>query len=1109
MVRGIVWPCLVLFPVLFASARAADQVDCTALRLAIQDLYQTFGDKYPKGQEYLRRLDDYESHLPELQKRLRQGDPAARKEAAEFAAFKREALLANPLLDFDRLLVVKRKPLGDPRRPKGNNFGLGEFLGLPRQSSWQQDTIPKRDGWENEIAILSELRQGGRLQTLFRPVTPKLAGDIELDFDAGHVLFSMPDEDLLWQVFEIASNGGDLHQVTPARQPGIHNFDACYLPDGGIAFASTACLQGVPCNASVNVAMTYRMDADRKTIRQLCFDQDHNYCLTLTNDGRLMYLRWEYTDIPHVWARRLFTMNPDGTCQREFYGSGDFWPNAIFYARPIPDHPSKVVGIVTGHHVGRVGELVLFDAERGRRGASGVVQRIPGRGKPVEPVILDRLTEESWPKFLHPFPLSDKYFLVSAKPTPRDLWGIYLVDVFDNMVLVKEQEDYALLEPIPFRPRKRPPVIPSKVDLQRQDAVVYMEDVYAGPGLKGVPRGAVKKLRLFTYHFGYQKHAGISHRVGADGPWEPKRVLGTVPVEADGSALFRVPANTPISFQPLDAEGRALQLMRSWSTAMSGETVSCVGCHEGQNSGPSNRATLATKHNPVEISPWRGPTRGFSFPHEVQPVLDKYCVGCHNGSSQPDGRTICDLRGDQGRFVVIKGGDPAPHVVAGADREQLFKKYAGVFDPSYVELRRFVRVGGFESDIRLLAPGEFHADTTELFQMLRKGHYGVELDAEAWDRLVTWIDLNAPCHGTWRETVGVEKTERDHLRRIALRKLYGGPDDDPEVLPDSPDLVEPVRPQPIAKPQAEIPAVAGWPFDAAEARRRQSAEGPTTRSVDLGGGKKLEMVLIPAGRFVMGDPNGQSDERPLSAVEIKRPFWMCTCEVTNEQYARFDPEHDSRYEHKGSWSFSERHLGWKLNEPLQPVVRVSQREAIAFCEWLSRKTGQQAGLPTEAQWEYACRAGTNGAFSYGDLNTDFSPFANMADATIKQLAYDTDGRYTMDLVPRDARWNDHALVTAEVGAYKANAWGLHDMHGNVWEWTRSAYRPYPYRDDDGRNQPGANDRCVVRGGSWYDRPQRCRSAFRLSYPAWQKVYDVGFRVIVETPDRVAVGRNKP
>src|SRR3990172_7465724 len=141
-----------------------------------------------------------------------------------------------------------------------------------------------------------------------------------------------------------------------------------------------------------------------------------------------------------------------------------------------------------------------------------------------------------------------------------------------------------------------------------------MQDIDSGPGLQGVPRGTVKTLRLFPYHFGYQRLAGIDHRVGADGPWEIKRVLGTVPVEADGSAFFRVPAKTPISFQPLDAEGKAVGLMRSWMSAMPGENVSCVGCHDQQSSAPpgqENRIALASP--PREITPWRGPLRGFSF----------------------------------------------------------------------------------------------------------------------------------------------------------------------------------------------------------------------------------------------------------------------------------------------------------------------------------------------------------------------------------------------------------------------------------------------------------------------------------------------------------------
>jgi formylglycine-generating enzyme required for sulfatase activity len=135
-------------------------------------------------------------------------------------------------------------------------------------------------------------------------------------------------------------------------------------------------------------------------------------------------------------------------------------------------------------------------------------------------------------------------------------------------------------------------------------------------------------------------------------------------------------------------------------------------------------------------------------------------------------------------------------------------------------------------------------------------------------------------------------------------------------------------------------------------------------------------------------------------------------------------------------------------------------------------------------------------FYYGDLDTDFAAFANLADATIRNLAYDARDQYSPDLIPRDDRFNDHKLVSTEVGSFQGNAWGLHDMHGNVWEWTRSAYQPYPVGAHDGRHElthPG--DR-VVRGGSWYDRPKRSSSSFRLSYPAWRKVYNVGFRVIM-------------
>ena len=179
-------------------------------------------------------------------------------------------------------------------------------------------------------------------------------------------------------------------------------------------------------------------------------------------------------------------------------------------------------------------------------------------------------------------------------------------------------------------------------------------------------------------------------------------------------------------------------------------------------------------------------------------------------------------------------------------------------------------------------------------------------------------------------------------------------------------------------------------------------------------------------------------------------------------------------------------------------------EAMAFCDWLSGKTGLRFSLPTEAQWEYACRAGASTPFSYGDLSSDFSKFANLADAKLSEFASNP---YTVfeplkdaspydDYIPKDSRFSDAGLVTMPVGSYGANAWGLQDMHGNAAEWTLTTYRPYPY-GDDGRDERLDKGRKVVRGGSWRDRPWSARSSYRLSYPPFQRVYNVGFRVVCE------------
>jgi len=330
---------------------------------------------------------------------------------------------------------------------------------------------------------------------------------------------------------------------------------------------------------------------------------------------------------------------------------------------------------------------------------------------------------------------------------------------------------------------------------------------------------------------------------------------------------------------------------------------------------------------------------------------------------------------------------------------------------------------------------------------------------------------------------------------------------------------------------------------AEQAPLQEGAAGPLAKTIDLGAGVTIKLVRIPAGRFIMGDPNGEPDEMPISEVLIERDFWMGICEVTNAQYHRFDPDHDSGY-------FTKRFQGpdgpgLSLAEPEQPVVRVSWQRAMDFCRWLSQQTGMNFTLLTEAQWEYACRAGSQNPLSYGSLDEDFSQWANVADKSLSVSPKPTGGLES-NIVAHfgkgilesavyggnilcDIRFDDGAVATASVASYQPNPWGLYDMHGNACEWTATTYEPYPPSTppvpfgrgstgvpspsrlapdegpaaDEGRNGLAEPGRKVVRGGSWCDRPKRCRSAFRLSYPAWQRVHNVGFRVVCEvaTPEQ--------
>ncbi|MEI8079002.1 MAG: SUMF1/EgtB/PvdO family nonheme iron enzyme, partial [bacterium] len=1034
---------------------AARRINLKALRLSVTELLARYPASYRNGQTYLAQI---EALAGELAAAGSNGTALAAL-TPKWTALQRQALIVdNPLLDFGKLLVVKRE---------------GGKLGLP--ANWQGNSS-MGPAMENEIAMLDLKTAAAPLATVYKPAKPLFVGDLNLHFDGQRLLFSSVAENGRWQVFEIAADGTGHRQVTPPTPGDVDNYNGIYLPDGRIIFDSSATFVGVPCVGGADyVGNLHLLSADGKSVRRLCYDQDNDWYPTLMPDGRVMFLRWEYTDSAHYFSRVLMTMNPDGTGQLEHYGSNSYWPNAMFYAKPLPGAPTKFVAIVSGHHgVPRMGELVVFDVSKGRQEVSGAVQRIPGRGKAVRDVIRDCLVDGSWPKFLHPTPLSENYFLVSCQPRPQDPWGVYLADTFDNLVLIREEPGFALLEPTPLRATRPPPAIPDRIQPDSKTATVSIQDIYVGRGLRGVPRGSVKALRLFQYEYSYRNMGG-HYTVGIEGPWDVRRIIGTVPVTPEGAAYFEIPANTPVTLQPLDAEGKALQQLRSWFVGMPGEHVSCTGCHDPQNSTVPFRSLRATRSGPAKPTPWYGPRRGFSFVREVQPVLDKYCAGCH------DGKTA-------GR----------PNL---ADASLIGTSIAGRQPRSYVDLHPFVRRNGPEGDYTGLTPLEFHADTSELIQMLAKGHHNVKLDQEAWDRLITWIDLNVPSYGTWNEISQIPANFKDRRREMKLH--WSGIDEDiEEIINPYTKTTAFVAPAPLPpKPAAVV--VPGWPFTADQAAQMPAADGRQPEmSVDLGGGRLMRFRRIPAGAYEMGDLNGAPDEYPTAKVTIANPFWLAETEVSLQQYQLFNSAHRNGY-YDMHYKDQVR-PGYLMDFPNLPVIRVSWQEAAAFCQWLAQKTGKRVTLPSEAQWEWACRAGSSTPLSYGGLDTDFATQANLGDKSLSLLAViGVDPQPLQnpdkfwDFIPKDARFNDGVVHLAEVNAYAANAWGLKNMHGNVAEWTRSSYLPYPYDPALAEKTATSGVRMTVRGGSWADRPKNARAASRQNYPSWMKVYNVGFRVMIE------------
>ena len=631
------------------------------------------------------------------------------------------------------------------------------------------------------LCLLTLDSSGAAIRTLIKD--PKgVIRDPNVSYDGKRLLFAWKKSDRQddYHLYEMDAASGKIRQLTFGL--GYADYEGAYLPDGDIVFNSTRCVQIVDCWWT-EVSNLYACDKDGKYLRRLTFDQVHTNYPQVMDDGRVVYTRWDYNDRGQIYPQPLFQMNPDGTAQTEYYGNNSWFPTTIMHARGIPG-TEKVIAVLSGHHCHQRGKLAIIDPSQGQQEADGVQLIAPVRE--TKAVRVDAYGQ-SGEQFQYPCPISQTEFLVTYHPDPggnrryKGTFGIYWMDIDGRRELLAWDEKVSCNQPVPLAVRKRPHLRPSQVDWRRKTGVYYVKDVYVGPGLQGIERGTVKRLRVVALEFraagvGSNGNGGpaggalVSTPVSVrNGTWDVKRVLGTTPVYDDGSAMFTVPARTPVYFQLLDEKNHVVQTMRTWSTLQPGETFSCVGCHERKSdvSAPKSKVAMALCQGARPLEPFYGPPRGFSFPKEIQPILNKHCIRCHNDrSAVPQG-------GKKKVAAVPKGAKKAFSMLDERTEDKGSKR---MWSDSYLALtqcgkpNRIVNWLNAQSIPPMIPPYFAGAAKSELMTMLEKGHNNVNLSREEMDKIACWIDLLVPFCGDYVEANAWNDGEKQKYARYQAKR---------------------------------------------------------------------------------------------------------------------------------------------------------------------------------------------------------------------------------------------------------------------------------------------------------------------------------------------------
>lgn len=702
---------------------------------------------------------------------------------------RRQIAFANPLLNFDKLVFIKRhralydhmcdQYYGMAARPGGGLYVLtNPFSDAPVMKDLLKDAVvgngrlkgqkleggPNKRwkiGYDGEGNATGEITEGGSF------LSPDLSYDakqllfayVECRGDQKHRHHTDPaqghwPEGRCYHIFRVNLDGSGLTQLTDGT---FNDFDPCWMPSGRIALTSERRGGYLRCGRTCPNFTIFDMAGDGSDLRCLSFHETNEWHPSVKHDGMIVFTRWDYVDRNAMVAHHPWTMTPDGRDPRAMHGNftpRKTRPDLELDVRSIPGS-HRFVATATPHHGQSFGSLVMVDPRAPDDEAMSAVRRItPDIGFPE--------SQRGSETYGEPWPLNEDFYLCCYGPEmevqglgARDRYGLYLVDSFGNKELIYRDPDIGCHNPIPLVTRTKPPIIAeASVQVpaeQEAEATVAVMNVYQSQ--KPWPEGTIIKA-LRVYHAipmsvpsGRPPH-DIGMRADMTSVNTARALLGTVPVESDGSAYFVVPARQELFFQALDGDGLAVTSMRSATQFQPGEQASCQGCHEPRQGAPVSprSAPLATRRPPSRLQPDVDGTNPFSYPRLIQPLLDQHCVACH-----------------------AKQGGKAPAL----DATPVEKPAEGWIHPDKgfcQSYSRLVPKYGFYRypDPLETTPGKFGARVAPLYALLTKEHHGVKLTPEELHRFAVWLDACSPFYGVY-EQAGGEAQVRGEVAHPSLR----------------------------------------------------------------------------------------------------------------------------------------------------------------------------------------------------------------------------------------------------------------------------------------------------------------------------------------------------